>query len=98
MINLKLKTNHSTADSIISDNDLTYLFSNDIKSRFETDVLTHLDALYTGALKLTGSTEDAESLVQKTLLNAFNNYVNFDGHNFKHWLINVLAITHCNLD
>jgi len=67
-----------------------------MKDRFETDVLKHLDALYTTALKLTCSTKDAECLIQKTLVNAFNRYINFHGNNFKHWILNVLTSTHYN--
>ncbi len=104
MYNLKLNSKNSTPEldlsvanvkPVNSDNDLMYLFSNEKRIRFENDVLNHLDALYTTALKLTDSTEDAESLIQKTLLNAFNSYINFTGPDFKLWLLDVLTNTHC---
>ena len=104
MYNLKLSTNNSTQDlnlhvsnKEISDpnGDLINLFSNDKRIRFENDVLKHLDSLYTTALKLTNSTPDAESLIQQTLLNAYNTYGNFNGPDFRIWLLNVLTNTHC---
>jgi RNA polymerase sigma-70 factor, ECF subfamily len=39
--------------------------------RFEEQVLLHLDALYRAAVRLTGTTADAEDLVQETCLRAF---------------------------
>jgi len=104
MYNLKMNSKKLTPEmdlpiadvkSINSDKDLMYLFSDEKRIRFENDVLIHLDALYTTALKLTNSLEDAESLIQKTLLNAFNSYMNFTGDDFKLWLLNVLTSTHC---
>ena len=103
MYNLKLNSNNSipdndliTVENTLSDpeNEITQLLSDEKKDRFETDVLIHLDALYTAALKLTNYTEDAESLIQKTLMNAFNSYINFTGSDFKLWILNVLTKTH----
>jgi RNA polymerase sigma-70 factor, ECF subfamily len=39
--------------------------------RFEEQVLPHLDALYRAAVRLTGTTADAEDLVQETCVRAF---------------------------
>jgi RNA polymerase sigma-70 factor, ECF subfamily len=39
--------------------------------RFEEQILVHLDALYRAALRLTGTTADAEDLVQEACLRAF---------------------------
>ena len=104
MVKLKLNSKNSTpeidlpgakVESLNSENDIMYLFSEKKRIRFENDILNHLDALYTTALKLTNSLEDSESLIQKTLLNAFNSYMNFTGNDFKLWLLSVLKSTHC---
>jgi len=39
--------------------------------RFEEQILVHLDALYRAAVRLTGTSADAEDLVQETCLRAF---------------------------
>ncbi|MBN2412098.1 hypothetical protein JXQ31_10440 [candidate division KSB1 bacterium] len=105
MYNLKLNSKNSTTElnlhvahekPVNPNNDLIYLYSDEKRIRFENDVLSHLDALYTTALKLTSSAENAECLIQKTLLNAFNSYINFNGHDFERWLLNILIKTHCN--
>ena len=101
MNNLKCETKNSTPEldfsktnvnTINSENDLMYICSDEKRIRFEKDVLNHLDALYTTALKLTTSLEDAESLIQKSLLNAFNSYMNYTGDDFKSWLVRLAAI------
>lgn len=67
------------------------------RARFERDVLALLDPLYTAALRMTRSREDAEDLVQETVVKA---YVGFDGFtpgtNLKAWLYRILTNTYIN--
>ncbi len=106
MYNLKLNSTNSSSElnlhfadekTIKSNNDLMYFFNDGKRIRFENDVLSHIDALYTTALQLTGSIENAECLIQETLLNAFNSYIDFNGYDFENWLLNILKKTHYSL-
>lgn len=67
------------------------------QSDFEKEVLPHLDALYSAALRLTRSPEDAEDLVQDAVLKAFRFYDRFEaGTNFRAWLQRILINTFIN--
>jgi RNA polymerase sigma-70 factor (ECF subfamily) len=61
---------------------------------FEEMVMTHLDALYRTALRLTSSREHAEDLVQETCLRAYRAFDRFDGRYARAWLFTILRNTH----
>lgn len=65
--------------------------------RFTEDALTHLDALYGVACKLTRNPAEAEDLVQDTLLKAMRAKEQFQsGTNLKAWLLRILTNTFIN--
>ena len=67
------------------------------QQEFEQEVLPHLDALYGAALRLTRSPEDAQDLVQDTVLKAFRFYDRFEaGTNLRAWLLRILTNTFIN--
>ena len=58
---------------------------------FEAEALVHLDALYSFALKLARSRDDAEDLVSDTLLRAFERWEQYRlGTNIRAWLFTIL--------
>ena len=64
---------------------------------FETDALSHLDALYRTALRMTRSESDAEDLVQETYIRAFRFREQFTpGTNLRAWLFRILTNTFIN--
>jgi RNA polymerase sigma-70 factor (ECF subfamily) len=66
------------------------------QKRFE-EALAFLDALYSTALRLTRSPQDAEDLVQDTYLKAFRFFDRFQaGTNLKAWLYTILMNTFRN--
>ncbi|MFN2464715.1 MAG: sigma-70 family RNA polymerase sigma factor [Candidatus Dormibacteria bacterium] len=57
---------------------------------FPAAVAENIDALYRGALRMTGSREEAEDLVQETFLRAYRFQHQFQpGTNFKAWLFKI---------
>lgn len=61
------------------------------RARFEREVLAHLDALYSFALKLTHSRDDAEDLVSETVLRALDRWEQYQlGTNARAWLFTIL--------
>ena len=59
--------------------------------RFEDDALAHADQLYRIALRLTGSPQSAEELVQETYLRAFRSWRSYaTGTNLAAWLATIL--------
>ncbi len=57
---------------------------------FEQEALPHLDAVYRFALRLTGSTSDAEDLVQETYLRAYRAWDQYTpGTRAKSWLFTI---------
>jgi RNA polymerase sigma-70 factor (ECF subfamily) len=67
------------------------------ESFFETDVMQHLDALYRTALRMTRNPQDAEDLVQETMLRAFRFLDRFEpGTNLRAWLFKILTNTYIN--
>jgi len=58
---------------------------------FEATALVHLDALYRGALRLTGNRAQAEDLVQEALVRAFRGFDRFAaGTNCRAWLFKIM--------
>lgn len=64
---------------------------------FESQAMPYLDSLYSTALRMTRSPEDAEDLVQETYLKAYRHYEQFEeGTNFRAWLFRILKNTFIN--
>lgn len=60
------------------------------KSGFEDEALPHLDAVYRFALRLSGSPDQAEDLVQETFLRAFKSWDQYTrGTAAKSWLFTI---------
>ena len=67
------------------------------ESFFEREVMQHLDALYRTALRMTRNPQDAEDLVQETMLRAFRFLDRFEpGTNLRAWLFKILTNTYIN--
>jgi RNA polymerase sigma-70 factor (ECF subfamily) len=61
------------------------------RERFEAEALGQLDALYSFALKLTHSRDDAEDLVSDTMLRALERWEQYHlGTNIRAWLFTIL--------
>jgi RNA polymerase sigma-70 factor, ECF subfamily len=58
--------------------------------RFREQVLPELDVLYRVALRLTRDRNDAEDLVQDTLVRAYRAFDRFDGRYPRAWLLTIL--------
>jgi RNA polymerase sigma-70 factor (ECF subfamily) len=64
---------------------------------FENEALPHLNALQSYALKLTNDPEDADDLVQGTMLKAFRFFDKFEkGTNCKAWLFQIMKNSFIN--
>jgi RNA polymerase sigma-70 factor, ECF subfamily len=64
---------------------------------FEQEALQHLDSLYRTALRMTRNPQDAEDLVQETMLRAFRFFGQFQpGTNLRAWLFKILTNTFIN--
>lgn len=64
---------------------------------FEREVMQHLDALYRTALRMTRNPQDAEDLVQETMLRAYRFLDRFEpGTNLRAWLFKILTNTYIN--
>ena len=61
------------------------------RKQFEDEALVHLDALYSFALKLTRSRDEAEDLVSDTVLRALDRWEQYRlGTNIRAWLFTIL--------
>ncbi|MGD2044670.1 MAG: sigma-70 family RNA polymerase sigma factor [Gemmatimonadota bacterium] len=61
-----------------------------MKPGFEEEALPHLDAVYRFALRLSGSVDEAEDLVQETFLRAYRAWDQFEqGTRAKSWLFTI---------
>ena len=61
------------------------------RARYEAEALVHLDAMYSFALKLSRSRDDAEDLVSDTILRAFERWEQYRlGTNIRAWLFTIL--------
>jgi len=64
---------------------------------FHDEAVPHLDALYGTALKLTKDEQDAEDLVQETMLKAYRYFDKYEnGTNCKAWLFKIMHNTFIN--
>src|SRR4051794_22312798 len=64
---------------------------------FEAEALTHLDALYGVAYRMTKNSTDAEDLVQDSLVKAMRAQHQYEvGTNLKAWLFKILTNTFIN--
>lgn len=71
--------------------------NNRTKHEFEELALSHLDPLYSAALRLTKNERDAEDLVQDTCMRAYRFFDKFErGTNIKAWLFKILTNTFIN--
>ena len=62
------------------------------RTRFESEVLPHLDALHRTALRLTRSESDADDLVQDAVLKAYRFFDHYEpGTNVRAWLLKILT-------
>jgi RNA polymerase sigma-70 factor (ECF subfamily) len=63
-------------------------------ARFERDAIPLLDPLFNCALRLTRNRQDAEDLVQETMLRAYAHFHTFqEGTNLRAWLYRILQNT-----
>mgnify|MGYP005872843055 CR=1 FL=1 len=60
---------------------------------FEKIVFQYMDELYTHAIYLTSSMEKAESVIQKTFENAYNQFQTEQVFDYKEWLLDILNAT-----
>ena len=64
---------------------------------FEEEAVTHMDALYNSALKLTYNEDDAKDLIQESYFKAFRFFEQFEpGTSCKAWLFKILKNTFIN--
>ncbi len=67
------------------------------RKAFREEALQHLDALYGTALRLTRHAEQAEDLVQETVLRAWQKWHQFQrGTNCRAWMLRILTNTFIN--
>lgn len=70
---------------------------NDVSEDFEAGVLAQLDSLYRTALRLTRNQQEAEDLVQETMLKAFRFADSYQrGTNLRAWLFRILNTSAIN--
>ena len=68
--------------------------TDDRRSRFERQVLPHLDAAYRFARWLTRSPDDAQDIVQDAILRAYRGYDALRGSDAKSWLLTIVRNCH----
>lgn len=67
------------------------------QQEFNREIIPHLDVLYNFALRLTTEPNDAEDLVQDTIVKAFRFFDSFEnGTNAKAWLFRILKNSFIN--
>ena len=65
--------------------------SADRRKRFEDEALPHLDSLYTMAIRLARNPDDANDLLQETVLRAYRFFHQFEsGTNCRAWMFTIL--------
>jgi len=79
------------------DRDENTAISNTSNEDFEAGVLAQLDSLYRTALRMTNNTQEAEDLVQETMLKAFRFAHTYQpGTNLRAWLFRILNTSAIN--
>jgi len=64
---------------------------------YEKEIIPHTAALFNYAMRITGDSDDADDLVQETLLKAFRFFDKFEkGTNSKAWLFRILKNSYIN--
>ena len=64
---------------------------------FKEEIIPHLDAIYNFALRLTSDPNDAEDLVQDTIVKAYRFFSSYEkGTNAKAWLFRILKNSYIN--
>ncbi|WP_423859054.1 sigma-70 family RNA polymerase sigma factor [Arachnia propionica] len=82
---------------MMEETDATLLDAAELGLAFEDEALTHLDRLYSAALRMTRNPADAEDLVQETYAKALRGRDSFKpGTNMKAWLYRILTNTYIN--
>jgi|SRR6056297_75106 len=67
------------------------------QSDFNDEIIPHLDALYNFGLRLTSDPNDAEDLVQDTIVKAYRFFSSYEkGTNAKAWLFRILKNSYIN--
>lgn len=62
------------------------------RTRFETEVLPHLDAMHRTAMRLTRNPSDADDLVQDAVVKAYRFFDSYEqGTNIRAWLLKILS-------
>jgi RNA polymerase sigma-70 factor, ECF subfamily len=69
----------------------------EVRERLEQEALSHIDALYRTALRMTRNQSDAEDLVQEAYLRAFRALDQYkDGTNLRAWLFRIMTNAYIN--
>ena len=83
--------------SVMEETDATLLDTAELGFAFENEALSHLDRLYSAALRMTRHSADAEDLVQETYVKALRGRDSFKPRtNMKAWLYRILTNTYIN--
>jgi RNA polymerase sigma-70 factor len=81
----------------MEETDATLLDTAELGFAFENEALSHLDRLYSAALRMTRNSADAEDLVQETYVKALRGRDSFKPRtNMKAWLYRILTNTYIN--
>jgi len=70
--------------------------STELAGRFDREAAPYRGQLYARALRMTHNREDAEDLVQETLVRACGAFHRFSGDHFKAWLHRIMTNTFIN--
>lgn len=66
-------------------------------AEFDREAVPHMDLLYNYALRMTGSRDDAEDLIQETYLKAYRFWDKYEkGTNIRAWLFRILRNSYIN--
>jgi len=86
-------------ERIISPIRMTSITSEDLHKQreFNVEMIPHLDALYNFAIRLANDPNDAEDLVQDTIVKAYRFFASYErGTNAKAWLFRILKNSYIN--
>ena len=82
----------NTATAMLSPDRLTL-----VHAEFHREAVPHMDILYNYALRMTGSRDDAEDLLQETFLRAYRFWDKFQqGTNIRAWLFRIMKNSYIN--